>query len=691
MNLAAYDGRMTDTDARTETGDARDLVRGLDADQRRAVTTTAPLLAVIAGAGSGKTAVLTRRVAWRCLHGDADPMHTAVVTFTRQAAAELRRRLKTLGIRETVVAGTFHAISLSLLQQHWERIGRRAPTVVQDRRRLIGEVLGPRRTASIDELASEIDWARARNLSARAYEPAAKRAQRTSKAAPTEVARVMSDLEQLKTERGIIDLDDLLSLVVDAARQDREFADILRWRLRHLYVDEAQDMNPLQREVLDVWRGGRDDLTLVGDPSQSIYGFNGSDPSILLRLEEYFPGIEVVRLDTNYRCTPQIVRAGMTTLAHLDTSVPALRSGRTDGSPVTTYGFDDESSEAHGVARILDRIRSPHEPWQRFAVLARTNAQLPIVRSALEAASIPVRLSGSNHDDPLQQCIRAVGELPSRSRLASWARDARLPTLPVSEAPTPDASGDDRSLPDVRTAELRVAAAVEEFLSDGGTDGRSFLAWVRTQRPFDDASSAQGVDLLTFHAAKGREWDTVVLIGCEDGLIPHTSARTPFARDEEVRLAYVAVTRAADRLILTHARSRKGRRRTRSPLIEGLSVAEESSPPTPEFLLGLSRRRAERELADRAGVDSSVFEELVEWRTHAARVSGVDPLLICPQDVLSELARIQPTQLDQLRSIPGLGAPLVARAGDAILAAISRGISRQRADDHDRESRTSPA
>lgn len=679
---SAYDVEVAQSDSRITAESARELVRDLDLDQRRAVTSEAPLLAVIAGAGSGKTTVLTRRVVWRCTHGNADPMHTVVITFTRQAAGELRRRLRNLGIQETITAGTFHAISLSLLQQHWERVGRKSPMIVQDRRRLIGEVIGPKRTALIEDLASEIDWARSRNVTADQYERAAQQANRSTTASPDEVRRVLNDLEALKAKRGVIDVDDLLSLVIDTARRDKDFANVLHWRYRHLFVDEAQDMNPLQRAVLDVFRGDRDDLTLVGDPSQSIYGFNGSDPTILLELETQFPGIEVVRLDTNYRCTPQIVRAGLRTLSHLDAEVPPLRSARPDGSGVTVYGFDDDVAEARGVVALLERLHEPNESWRKFAVLARTNAQLTPIRAALDAAFIPVRNTPSNSDDPVQRCVRDVGELPSRSRLAAWARDVRL------EDPTDGAAKHLGELDEAdrkRSAELRVASAVDEFLADGGVDGRSFLAWVRTHKPFDDSPTTSGVDLLTFHAAKGREWDTVFLVGCEEGFMPHSSARDPMALAEETRLAYVAVTRAADRLLLTYARSRKGRRRIRSPYLDGISEIEPASPPSPEFLESLRARRADRHHSD------EILEELVAWRRHAASVSGVEPSLICPDGVLSDIARTRPATVEELATLPGIGVPLASRAGRAIIRAIERGVSRQSVGDRDRESRTSPA
>ena len=141
-----------------------EVLAGLDPVQSSAVTSTAPLLAIIAGAGSGKTTVLTRRVAHRCLTGVADPAHTVVLTFTRQAAGELRRRLNTLGLRDQPIAGTFHAVALRLLRQYWDDHDRRHPTLVADRTRLVGEVMGARRTGRLHDIVGDIDWARARRL-----------------------------------------------------------------------------------------------------------------------------------------------------------------------------------------------------------------------------------------------------------------------------------------------------------------------------------------------------------------------------------------------------------------------------------------------------------------------------------------------------------------------------------------------
>jgi DNA helicase-2/ATP-dependent DNA helicase PcrA len=640
-----------------------DLLDDLDGHQRRAVTSDAPLLAIIAGAGSGKTRVLTRRVAHQCLTGVAEPSHVAVLTFTRQAAFELHRRLRALGTGDGLIAGTFHSVALSMLRQYWDQQGRSHPTVVSDRRRLIGEVIGPKHGTSIAALGSDIDWARARNVESTRYAAAVSAAGRRSQAPPADVARVMADLEKLKAKRGVIDLDDLLSTTIHLMRNDEKFASIARWRIRNLFVDEAQDLNPLQLEVLELWRGDRDQLTLVGDPSQSIYGFNGSDPTILSNLESRFPGIEIVRLNTNYRCTPQVVGAGLKALANGGATVPDLVSARPNGSTVRVHGFADEHREATGIADIIDEVGRGRGSWRSIAVLARTNAQLSPIRVALEARGVSARILGAAAADPIQRATREVGDLPSSSRIATWSRDARDPS-------------DDDTTEDI-VARRAVADAVDEFLRAGGGDGRAFSAWVRANRPFDVVADSNVVELLTFHGAKGREWDVVVVAGCEVGLMPHSSAKSDLEREEEVRLSYVAITRASDELILTHALQRRDRTRTRSPFIAGADAVEPGVAPPAEFRRDNERRRASTES------DDSVLKELREWRNLAGRAAQVDAAMLCSDATLVRIARRRPRTLDDLASIEGVGAILARRAGERILEALSRGEARRpaRADD----------
>ncbi len=307
------------------------MLADLDADQRRAVTTESSLVAVIAGAGSGKTRVLTRRVAYRVAAGTADLAHTVVLTFTREAAGELRRRLPRLGLTERVTAGTFHSVAQQLLRQRWIDLDQAPRTIITDRKRIVGDIMG---AAELDELVAELDWATARGIDAEAYEAAVRHGRRRSVVDAGRVAEALVAYRKEKRSRGVVDLDDLLQLTIDGLESDSEFAAATRWRFRHVLVDEAQDLNPLQHRLVDLLRQGVDDLYLVGDPAQAIYGFNGSDPTILREVSDRFPGIEVVRLPVNHRCTPQIVQVGAQALRS-DEHQSTIESARPDGDTVT--------------------------------------------------------------------------------------------------------------------------------------------------------------------------------------------------------------------------------------------------------------------------------------------------------------------------------------------------------------------
>ncbi|MEM1335270.1 MAG: ATP-dependent helicase, partial [Actinomycetota bacterium] len=240
---------------------AEALLADLDPDQRAAVASPSPLVAVVAGAGSGKTRVLTRRVAHRVAIETADAEHTLVLTFTREAAGELRRRLRRLGLRDAVEAGTFHSVFLAVLRQRWADTERAPRTVSSDRRRHLGDVLAgdgrPRRTEL--ELADhEIGWAAANGIGPDRYAERARRTGRRPAGGVDRIADWYAGYERLKRRRGVIDFDDVLSITLAEARRDTNFADALRWRFRHLLVDEAQDLNPVQHALIDLLRAGRD-------------------------------------------------------------------------------------------------------------------------------------------------------------------------------------------------------------------------------------------------------------------------------------------------------------------------------------------------------------------------------------------------------------------------------------------------
>ncbi len=620
------------------------LLGDLTPAQAAAVTTPSTLVAVIAGAGSGKTRVLTRRIAHRIEIGTADARHTLALTFTREAAGELRRRLRRSGVRDHVETGTFHAVALGLLRQRWADRDRQPLTIVADRARLLAEIAGG---VPLATLGAEADWSAARGLPPSSYVAAARAAGRRGGTEPDRIAAALDAYATLKRRRGVVDFDDLLGMCATELADDGMWADAVRFRYRHVLVDEAQDLNPVQQRILGSIVSGQDDLYLVGDPAQAIYGFNGADPALLLDIASRLPGIEVIALPVNHRCTTQVVAAGVAVLHAGGQDRPAT-SARGDGPAVRVIAADDEEHEAALVAAVARSLDPGEVRAGAVAVLARTNAQLPRVSKALEAAGIPVRRQQLAAGTPLAAAARAAAGLPSASRLRAWAHDAL--------------DGDGTGADPVVAAERRVAVAVLDYLRDQPFgDGAGFRSWLATTSTFGDDDG--GVDLLTFHAAKGREWSTVVVTGVETGLVPHRSASTNAARDEEARLLHVAVTRASDRLVLTWAARRGGYQRRPSPLIADIDTGDLPlvAPPV--------------ELRSAPAAHDPALDALRMWRDRAAIAAGILPDEVCTDADLAAVAAGHPTSADELAAVTSMGVLTAGRLLPGIRAALD-GASR---------------
>lgn len=266
------------------------ILAGLNDEQLAGVTSNARLLVIRAGAGSGKTRVLTRRIAYGAATDQLDPRRVLALTFTRKAAGELNTRLRQLGLRESAAAGTFHAIALSQLRQKWAERGETPPTLLD---RKVGFVarLVPRvndRTTPLD-LVAEIEWAKARRILPEKYAEAAGNHDRKPPMEPERVARIYEEYEAAKAKRNLMDFDDILILCGRMLQRDRSAAEAFRWSFRHLFVDEFQDVNPLQFALLKVFAGPEPDLCVVGDSRQAIYAWNGADSDYLDNFATHFP------------------------------------------------------------------------------------------------------------------------------------------------------------------------------------------------------------------------------------------------------------------------------------------------------------------------------------------------------------------------------------------------------------------
>jgi DNA helicase-2/ATP-dependent DNA helicase PcrA len=617
------------------------ILEGLDPEQAHAITTPSKLVAVIAGAGSGKTRVLIGRIIYRINHNDADPRHTLALTFTREAAGEMRRRLTRLGLRERIEVGTFHSVLLGVLRQHWTDRRQPIPTVVSDRPRLVREAMERSSREGFDELLAEIDWAAARGISADAYLSAARLAGRRTTGSSSRVVDALERYQQIKNKRGVIDLDDVLSVSLQLLERDREFAEVMRWRFRHILIDEAQDLNPLQHRIVEHLRRGTDDMFMVGDPAQAVYGFNGADPSLLIDVADRFPGIEVVRLHTNHRCTPQVVQAGLHVLATAAHATTTQQASRPDGSMVTVHAASDETAEAALVASFLQRCDPELMRTGQVAVLARTNAQIHLLRDHLQLAGIPVMSRVDGPNSPYRPAIEAAGRLGSAARLRAWAHDI------LEEAEINQRSGNQAN--SATDAEREVAACVLGYLRENPMgDGLGLRTWFVTTDPLSHGRQ-MGVDLLTFHASKGREWHTVLVTGVETGLVPHRSASTHAARSEEARLLYVAMTRARDRLWVSWAERRGGYRRQISPLIHNLDLGEDQFTGPPSEVRALTKIQQSRD------VEREVHLALLRWRAERARAAGMLPEQFCSSAVLRAINQARPRNAQDLATCSGVG------------------------------------
>lgn len=616
------------------------VLAGLDADQRTAVTAPVGIVVVRAGAGSGKTTVLTRRIAWRALNETADIERTLAITFTRQAATEMRTRLAKFDLDGRPVIGTFHAVARRVMMQYLQDRGKTAPVIVNNRAALVQQCLtADDRKISLYDVLAAIDWAHARMKNPTNIVEALNAPDAIAPPMPARrFAEVFAAYEQLKKKRGVIDLNDFMTAVVNDAAKDQRLRESIRFQFRHISVDEAQDMNPLQYEFLKVLLPATPDLFLVGDPNQAIYGFNGADKNLFDALPTLTAGAHVVSLPSNYRCTPEIVNTAVAALAK-DNQVADAVSRRASGAAVRLERCTDDSAEREFIAKVVQQAQSSQRSWRDIAVLTRINSHGDAIREELSRAGIPVR--SSRRGGEWGRAVASATGCTGRDELNAFAADIL------------DTGDYERE-----SADYGVALQVRKFLDDnrsGIVDGRAFGTWLSTSADVEDSNE---VEVLTFHAAKGREWNYVIVAGAEKGLLPFFRARTTVAKSEEARLAYVAFTRAADELVITWADTRNGRKSGPSPLLPSLTTAKRiPDPPSKDF-----RRQA---ASSRPSKDP-IVGQLKLWGVKKAATSGIHPLT---DRQIKDLARLKPTTVQQIAEI--IDDIFANRFGEEVLAVIA--------------------
>ena len=533
--------------------DSKQILTELDAEQLAVVTAIRGPVCVIAGAGTGKTRVITNRIAYAINSGVTDPTKVLALTFTARAAGEMRARLRALGV-PNVSARTFHSAAIKQLLYFWPyAFGGQFPTLLTTKSGFVSqaieraEVAVPAQAAVLREIAGEIEWAKVLEISPENYHEKAIESNRLVKLPNNKsanenlgmISQVYEAYESLKRQERTLDFEDVLLLTVGMLEEDRAVRERIRDQYRYFTVDEYQDVSPLQQRLLNLWLGNREEICVVGDAAQTIYSFAGATSNFLLNFKNGFPNAQVFRLSTGYRSTPEIINTANQILrvANLvsDHGIE-LQSVNTHGEKPLVNGF---SSAADEIAYVATEVRKQIDSGidsSDIAILARTNAQLDQVKSALNNLRVASQIrSGERFFERVDvrdamRLIRGASVLPSEG--GDWFADLVSVLQPFGDA-------------DYVTAFLRLARSIKD---NGGENMRAFLREIEDRAEQNNPPILPGVTLSTLHGAKGLEWDHLYLIGISEGVLPMGNDL-----NEERRLFYVGVTRAKQRIHITYA------------------------------------------------------------------------------------------------------------------------------------------
>ena len=614
---------------------AEDVFAGLNPEQRAAVEAVRGPVCILAGAGSGKTTTITRRIANQVLTGAFQPTEILAVTFTDKAAGEMRSRLQQLGAHG-IQARTFHSAALAQLRYFvGDELGQILPSKALTLQPIRRSLPPPYKFRPLGDLAGEIEWAKNRRLTPDTY--ASSLDGHEAPVPPDLMVSVFRRYEDQKERQGRIDFEDLLELAIRLYDENPAAADTFRARYRAFTVDEYQDVNLLQQSLLERWLGDRDELCVVGDDYQAIYSFTGATPEYLLKMQG-----RTFRLEENYRSTPEILELANRLVPKLGGSEKVLQATCASGEEPVLRACEDTEAE---VASIVANIAAFHREGiahEEMAVLYRINSRSEEFEEALAEAGIPYQVRGGAFlaRPGARGMIRALRGSTGRTDVAETVRRTA-----EAQGLTPTLPGGIGEEEITRQGDLaRFVRLAEEF--GEGTVG-DFLADLQSR--FGEESAGRGVNLLTYHRAKGLEFEVVFLPRLEEGELPFKRSRSPEALAEERRLLYVGMTRAKRNLELTWSG-------TPSRFIAELGVE------TP-------------------GADPTVLNALKAWRLERARRDEVPAFVVFHDATLEEIARRRPRELWELAKVSGVGPTKLERYGAELLQALSRHVAV--ADDED--------
>ncbi len=674
-----------------------ELLSALDPEQRLVAEALRGPVRVLAGAGTGKTRAITHRIAYGVATGVYVPTEVLAVTFTTRAAGEMRGRLRQLGATG-VQARTFHSAALRQLRYFWPRVhGSDPPQLIESKIGILANAARRQRIRTdqslLRDLASEIEWAKVSNVSPDRYPSMAAQEGRSVNGVDLEtVGRVFGSYEDVKRGQGRMDMEDVLLLTAGVLADDERVAAQVRRQYKWFVVDEYQDVSPIQSALLDLWRGGREELCVVGDPAQTIYSFAGARADYLRDFPKIHPNTTSIDLVRNYRSTPQVVQAANSLLAGSSSRSVELRAQVESGPDVQFTPYADEVAEASAVAGAISTLRAEGVAPGEIAVLFRINAQSEALEDALTAQGIPYVLRGAARFFDRPEIRQAVTLLRGAARAGGEDGDvggqvgAILAGMGWSlEAPSSRGQARDRweSLQALVDQAVSFSADVDSLAA--------FVEELERRASEQHAPVADGVTLATFHAAKGLEWHAVFLCGLQDGTLPITYAETAAEIEEERRLLYVGMTRARQHLRLSWALARTpGGRASRKPsrfldrLLPASAVADAAQPARGRRGRGAAQCRVcstslttavEKKLGRCAdcpsAYDEELFERLRAWRLGRAAEESVPAFVIFTDATLQLVAEHRPTSAAGLLRINGIGKAKLDKYSDELIAILS--------------------
>ena len=617
--------------------DAERIFAGLNPEQRRAVETVRGPVCILAGAGSGKTTTITRRIANQVASGVFAAREILAVTFTDKAATEMRERLAALGV-QGVTARTFHSAALAQLREHGGELGKIFPSKALALRQIGNTLPPPYKFRPAGDLATEVEWAKNRRLTPATY--LAGLGEHEPPIPPELMLRVFDRYEDQKAGRGLVDFEDLLELTIRLFDREPAVLAEVRARYRAFTVDEYQDVNLLQQTLLERWLGSGDELCAVGDDYQSIYAFTGATPEYLLGLPARYPHAAVIRLEANYRSSPEVLGLANRIVPALGGATKVLRATLGSGPEPDALSFATREAEIAFVVERIRKLREAGAPFEEMAVLCRTNARLADFEEPFHDAKIPFQGAALLGREAARQLLRQLRKVDSTAVAAvvrSLAEEAGW------RERLPEKLGE-REL--VRQADLFRLIRLAQDFDDGIRTTADFIAELEA-RFGSTGAERRGVHLLTLHGAKGLEFDIVFVPRIEERELPIRQAKRPVEIAEERRLLYVGLTRAKRQLALTWSGKP-------SRFLVELGIATRTS-------------RALREPEP----DDPLYSALKRWRLERATADDLPAYVVFHNSTLAEIAGRRPRDLSELGAVPGIGPTKLDRYGRDVLRVVA--------------------